>query len=406
MLITPYSFFFSITWGSIISVVLLLFYKKLLKLNAYKTILISTLFIVLRLLFIVDLPINIKNDLAIIPVFITRLMKQVLWAFPVSYDTKYNVYGIVKSYRINHLFIIWLLGFIILVSNDIRKWRNVRKLLLLSKANYSPNHKTCDDIIKVIEKEYNRKIDLTIYCNDYTDVPFVIGLRKPSIYINPENFSKTQLYFILKHEIAHVINKDNWIKMAIHIFVLFYWWLPFLRVIPNIVDEACEYRCDKIVTQNMDSLNKIEYSSLINVVSAEELSFKRKKYQSYSAFAFEKHNDRIYERIHAIVKPQKISMLFAIPFYSIYICVIICSLLFSFPTIIQSNYGPPLPETISVSLNNSYLILNTDGTYALYTYDMLIDSNVKNVDELNLPIKNEGEKFYEQQAIQVSSPMP
>jgi len=37
---------------------------------------------------------------------------------------------------------------------------------------------------------------------------------------------------------------------------------------------------------------------------------------------------------------------------------------------------------------------------------MLIDSNVKNVDELNLPIKNEGEKFYEQQAIQVSSPMP
>lgn len=395
MFITPYSFFFSITWGSIISVVLLLFYKKLLKLNAYKTILISTLFIVLRLLFIVDLPINIKNDFAIIPVFITRLMKQLLYTFPISYETKSNIYDIVKLHRIN-LFMIWLFGFIILVSNDIRKWCNVRKSLLLSKANCSKNHKICDDIVRVIEKEYNRKINSTIYCTEYIDVPFVIGLWKPSIYINPANFSKTQLYFILKHEIMHIINKDNWIKTAIRIFVSFYWWLPFLRVIPNIIDEACEYRCDKIVTQNMDPLSKIEYSRLINVVSSEELSLKRKKHQLYSAFAFEKHRDRIYERIHVIVKPQKTSMLFAIPFYSIYICAIICSLLFSFPTVTQSNYGPILPETISVSSNNSYLILNTDGTYALYTYDMLIDPNVKNVDELNLPIKNEGEKFYEE----------
>lgn len=69
-----------------------------------------------------------------------------------------------------------------------------------------------------------------------------------------------------------------------------------------------------------------------------------------------------------------------------------CSLLFSFPTVIQSDCSPSLPETISVSPDNSYLILNTDGTYSLYTYDMLIDSDVKNVDELNLPIKSKGEK--------------
>lgn len=72
----------------------------------------------------------------------------------------------------------------------------------------------------LFEQEYKKKIDLTIYCNEDINVPFVIGLRKPSIFINPKIFSKLQLYYIFKHEIVHIVNRDNWIKMFIHVFVL------------------------------------------------------------------------------------------------------------------------------------------------------------------------------------------
>lgn len=344
------------------------------------------MFIFLRLTFMVDLPVKTINEFEVISVSITRLTKQILNVFPVSYDLKYHIYNIATPQRMKCFFAIWLIGFIFLVGYDIYKSYNIRRLYQLSETNCFQNDNTIGNIIRTIEQEYKKKIDLTIYCNEDINVPFVIGLRKPSIFINPKIFSKLQLYYIFKHEIVHIVNRDNWIKMFIHVFVSFYWWIPFLWLIPDLVDEACEYRCDKKVSQNMDTIKKIEYSSLINMVSSEALLFK-KKHLLYSAFALKKQKDRIYERIHVIVKPQKSSKLFVIPFYSIYICVLMCSLLFSFPTVIQSDYSPSLPETISVSPDNSYLILNTDGTYSLYTYDMLIDSDVKNVDELNLPIK-------------------
>ena len=76
--------------------------------------------------------------------------------------------------------------------------------------------------------------------------PIVIGLLKPMILL-PESldvYDEHDIELIFKHELAHVRNRDNWIKLLANTVLAFHWFNPVAHLLLNQFVASCELRCD------------------------------------------------------------------------------------------------------------------------------------------------------------------
>ena len=75
---------------------------------------------------------------------------------------------------------------------------------------------------------------------------FAIGIIKPVIFLQ-KKYADKELYWILKHEIIHVIRKDLWIKLFMEFICCLHWFNPFIYFLERKVRFLCETSCDERV---------------------------------------------------------------------------------------------------------------------------------------------------------------
>lgn len=99
-----------------------------------------------------------------------------------------------------------------------------------------------------------------IYEIDTIKTPFVFGLVSPKIYL-PNNLSKTEESYIIKHEETHINRKDYIIKFAAFLIVSIHWFNPIVWLAFYLMSEDMELSCDESVIKEMGYGIKGDYSN-------------------------------------------------------------------------------------------------------------------------------------------------
>ncbi|WOO34733.1 M56 family metallopeptidase [Anaerocolumna sp. AGMB13020] len=102
-----------------------------------------------------------------------------------------------------------------------------------------------------------------VYVCDKTGSPFLIGFTHPFLVIPAEDFNDRELTFILKHELTHHKQKDNWYKLFLLFVNAIHWFNPVVYLLRH---EACvdlELACDEEVIKGMCFEDRINYGETI-----------------------------------------------------------------------------------------------------------------------------------------------
>lgn len=129
-----------------------------------------------------------------------------------------------------------------------------------------------------ILKEYNRCIlelhrnyrlglfphnKILLYTCPVISSPISIGILKPAILLPDESYTGKEIYFILKHELIHILRRDSLIKLIQLIVLALNWYNPICYVMTRYLEEGCEASCDEQVLLNAARTDRFGYGKLL-----------------------------------------------------------------------------------------------------------------------------------------------
>lgn len=101
-----------------------------------------------------------------------------------------------------------------------------------------------------------------IYLTDEIDIPFVIGLIKPRIYL-PSNLEKQEQEYVVLHEQTHIRRHDAMIKMVAYLITLVHWFNPLAWVAFFCMTGDMEMSCDEAVMEKLGQEKEAEYAKTL-----------------------------------------------------------------------------------------------------------------------------------------------
>lgn len=200
----------------------------------------------------------------------------------------------------------------------------------------------CQRMINRILNTDRKQLNIDVRRSEQIDIPMGAGIFRKSIFLPNEEYSASQLYYILRHEYTHFKNEDLIIKVLIHIYWCIFWWNPVIYLIKRDLAQILEIKCDLDVTANMDSLEKAQYLTTI-VTMLKNAGAKKSALAFFgtTAFVSKKHNSQTIERFKIVSNSdgcKRKNFLFSGSWFLIFTMLIFLS--YSF--VIRPDYEIPL----------------------------------------------------------------
>lgn len=123
--------------------------------------------------------------------------------------------------------IIWIIGIIVLIGYSFINTLELSKRLKTAKHYYG-----------------------NLYMVDSIDTPFVFGIIRPKIYL-PNNLTKEEEPYIIKHEEVHIKRRDYIIKFLAFIILCIHWFNPMVWLAFHLMVEDMEKSCDEVVIEEL-----------------------------------------------------------------------------------------------------------------------------------------------------------
>lgn len=256
-----------------------------------------------------------------------------------------------------YLLIIWIIGSVFSAIRYLYKKR-------ISNQIYAQLEKASTKT--TVSELLNLQVlhDYTVFISDAISAPMVLGSHK-TILLPNVFFTKEELENILEHEICHILHYDFYIKQAINILVIIYWWFPFIYTLRNRINLFLELRVDNHVTSKMDAVSVIKYAEILVKMQKRKITAPRFLSPSLSNFFICDDMNILAYRITYLLnrdfsKKTKKSLLF----------LALCLPLLTNFIILEPSFEAPLydehgqrtygPEEI---IEDAYLIHHKDDTY-------------------------------------------
>ncbi len=102
----------------------------------------------------------------------------------------------------------------------------------------------------------------TVFICDEIDTPFVLGSRRPRIYL-PSCMQKQQIPYVVAHERAHLSRKDNLWKKAAFLLLAIHWFNPFVWIAYHSFCQDMELACDERVIRHYHTTDKKAYADAL-----------------------------------------------------------------------------------------------------------------------------------------------
>ena len=103
---------------------------------------------------------------------------------------------------------------------------------------------------------YNRNV----YCADYIDTPFVMGIFNPKIYL-PFDVPVNERKYIIAHEQHHIARFDHILKLLAYVTLCIHWFNPLAWVAFLLAGRDMEMSCDEAVIRKLGSQIRADYSA-------------------------------------------------------------------------------------------------------------------------------------------------
>lgn len=257
-------------------------------------------------------------------------------------------------------------------------------LLIRLFYEYYQLHKILSCLLAIQDSQFVQKIKEKfpefknmehIIIDPMFQTPMQIGFMKPVILLPDQNYSNTDLYYILQHEMAHFKNHDTWIKLLINIWKCLFWWFPFTYLLYHGLDESLEIKCDLTIISKITTAQKKEYmTALLHVYESQSVLPKTKTLFKNKVSMFYQTEEALISRFQKMQKPT-------LKNNSVFVFLICCLLFISSYFVVFQAYGQPKYDDSSwtyFSAENTYIILDDENNYHLYVNDQfetIIDEN-------------------------------
>lgn len=156
--------------------------------------------------------------------------------------------------------VIWAVVSVVLLTRFMHQYRKAVKEF---SAYSIREDEQCNRIFHRISDESKRCIRVRIRQSSFIHIPMGIGIFRKSILLPMEEYSDSELYYILRHEYTHFQNRDLIIKILIHIYRCIFWWNPVIYLLEKNLARILEIRCDLDVTGSMENRDRAEYLTTI-----------------------------------------------------------------------------------------------------------------------------------------------
>lgn len=187
---------------------------------------------------------------------------------------------------------VWLIGIAVSLLYQILCWRKVRRV-------------TCQAVL----------LEENIYECDSIGSPFVMGIRKPKIYI-PFRLTAEERMMILLHEQCHIRRKDHLVKFLAVLILSVYWFHPLVWIAFRCMSADMEMSCDEMVLERLGSGGKEDYSRCL-------LGFAVQRHTAPGILAFGESS--VKSRVKNILKFRKRGALFGTA--AVLVCAVLAVLL-------------------------------------------------------------------------------
>lgn len=101
-----------------------------------------------------------------------------------------------------------------------------------------------------------------VYLCDYIDTPFLLGFRKPRIYL-PSSLEPETAAFVLAHERSHIRRRDHWWKPIGFVLLSIHWFNPVIWLSYVLLCRDIEMACDEAVIRRLGEDGKKGYSQAL-----------------------------------------------------------------------------------------------------------------------------------------------
>ncbi|CUQ26501.1 M56 family metallopeptidase [Enterocloster clostridioformis] len=158
-------------------------------------------------------------------------------------------------------FFIWILGALFQIIKIIK---SILKFyfIYIKSSTHVVNERTIQIVYKVkCELNINKKI--YICHNTKINVPTLVIINRPIIFIGNVDFTNQELLYIIKHELIHLKRKHIFFKRLGIIIQIFYWFNPLLYYFSQFFNEYCELDCDREALENENMSQRLVYANVL-----------------------------------------------------------------------------------------------------------------------------------------------
>ncbi len=104
-----------------------------------------------------------------------------------------------------------------------------------------------------------------VYVTSQLQSPVIVGIRKTKmeLYLPDKAYTDRELQLIFRHEVRHILRRDNETKFAWTIIRALLWFAPLVWVASQRAAEDIELSCDEYVLQGADEMTRMYYADLL-----------------------------------------------------------------------------------------------------------------------------------------------
>ena len=266
-----------------------------------------------------------------------------------------------------------------------------RLLLLLHRKQKRINaYVQTDDarllsIFAQVQEEAPSKGKCYLYVLEHCSSPCILGITHSVILLPKKilSLSDQDLYYILKHEWFHHLEKDVFVKLFIEGLSCVMWWNPLMLLLKHNLNQTLELKCDKKVTKNLNLEQRLNYTeALLDVLTLCGEIKPRPSREEFVSIPFlgmaanykaSAHANTI-QRFDAILESDHRSGKIGLACGTCLMLLFFASFCFviqpySFPSdgdLMPDMKGETDIDLLQVTPETSVLVDNEDGTYSLF----------------------------------------
>lgn len=154
---------------------------------------------------------------------------------------------------------IWITGILVKSMIFFASWNNLYSLhKRLSIFNESSLRIALDNL-----KTDSLKYNCQYYQIPPNTTPCCSGFLKYKIYLPADTYTSEEMYYILRHEYAHLNTYDLLLKSLVEFFCIVQWWNPLMYWIRSYIYQLLEIRADRNAISNFTPTQISNYASCL-----------------------------------------------------------------------------------------------------------------------------------------------